>query len=182
MGLEMVLESAINKLLRDVVNLLLASPGYTIKAKQKGAPRPSVPYADIDFISDNRVGWEQRTFEDNSGDSDLTETITGMREIMMSVSFYRDEAIDNARKVRIGLIRESIQELFSASGLAYTRASEVREISEPFQHGWEERSQFDIVLSAVGTDADIVNSILSVDMSAVYQFRGLIYNSNIEVQ
>lgn len=178
----MVLESTINKLLRDIVNLLLSSPGYTIKAKQKGAPRPDRDYADVDFVSETRVGWEQRTFENNQADPDLTETIEGMREIMMSISFYRGDSIDNARKVKIGLIRESIQELFRAAGLGYVRSSEVREISEPFQHGWEERSQFDIVLSAVGTDSDIVTSIESVDMAGEYQARGLDYNFTIEVQ
>lgn len=182
MELRMVLESAINKLLRDVVNLLLAFPGYTIKAKQKGAPRPAGNYADVDFISSNRVGWEQRTFENNLGNPDLTETIEGMREIMMAISFYRDNSVDNARKVQIGMIRESTQELFRAAGLGYVRSSEVREISEPFQHGWEERSQFDIVLSAVGTDADIVTSIETLDIAAEYQARGLVYNFNIEVQ
>ena len=178
----MILESAINKLLRDVVNLLLSSPGYTIKAKQKGAPRPTGAYADVDFISSNRVGWEQRTFENNQADPDLTETIEGMREIMMAISFYRDDSIDNARKVQIGMIRESTQELFRAAGLGYIRSSEVREISEPLEYGWEERSQFDIVLSAVGSDSDIVTSIESVDIASEYQARGLVYNFDIEVQ
>ena len=178
----MIPESAINKLLRDVTDLILVSPGYTIKAKQKGAPRPTGPYADVDFISDNRVGWEQRTFENNQEDPDLTETIEGMREIMMSISFYRENSRDNSRQVRTGMIRESIQSLFKAAKLGYIRSSEVREISEALESGWEERSQFDIVLSAVGTDADIVSSILSVDIAGEYQSRGLIYNFNIEVQ
>lgn len=178
----MILEETLNKFLRDIVNLLLASPGYTIKAKQKGAPKPNGKYAAVDFVNDIRVGWEQKEFENNSENEDLTENISGMREIMMSVTFYRDDAADNARKVRIGLIRESIQELFKSANLGYVRSSEIREIDEPLSKGWEERSQFDIVLSAVGRDSDIVTSISSLDLNYQYQARGLVYNSNIEVQ
>ncbi len=178
----MILQETINKLLRDVTNLILATPDYTIKAKQKDAPRPLGSYGDVDFVSGSDLGWEQRSFEDNIGDDDLTETIIGMREIMMSLNFYRDDAINNARSVRTGLIRESIQTLFRTADIGLTRRSEVREISESLESGWEERAQFDIVLSAVGTDTDIVKSILTVDIAGEFQSRGLEYNFTIEVQ
>jgi hypothetical protein len=178
----MILEETLNKLLRDTIDLLLVTPGYTIKAKQKDAPRPDNPYGDVDFMNDTGIGMEQRIFEDNQGDDDLTENISGMREIMFSIGFYKDDARDNARFARTRLVRESIQELFRAAGVGLTSRSEVREISEALENGWEERAQFDIVLSAVGTDSDIVKSILSVDMSLEFQARGLIYNSTIEVQ
>ncbi len=177
----MILEETINKLIRDTIDLLLLSPGFSIKAKQKDAPRPINAYADVDFVNDTGIGWEQRQLVNNGGDPDLTETLQGAREIMMSVNFYRSNAIDNARKVRIGLIRESIQSLFSAGGIGLTRRSEVREISEPLESGFEERSQFDIVLSAVGTDSDIVRSIESLDIAGEFQSRNLQFNFNIEV-
>jgi len=178
----MILEETINKLIRDVVGLLLDSPGYAIKAKQINAPRPSTEYAEIDTISNSRLGWETRKYIDNESDLDITEEIEGMRSIMMSLSFFRGEAVDNANKVRIGFIRESIQELLRSAKLGFISTSEVREISEPLENGWEKRSQFDIVLNAVGTDSDIIRSIQSVDISGEYQARGLIYNLDIQVQ
>ena len=177
----MILEETLNKLIRDTVDLLLATPGYTIKAKQKDAPRPTGPYGAVDFINDTNIGWEQRTFNNNMGDDDLTETIQGMREIMFSIDFYRDDSVDNSRRVRTGLIRKSIQELFRAADISLTSRSEVREISEPLASGFEERSQFDIVISAVGDDADIVRSILSVDIAGEVHSRGKKHNFNIEV-
>lgn len=177
----MILEETINKLLRDTVDLLLASSGYTIRAKQKDAPRPKTPYGDVDFVSDTSLGWEQTTRVDRGGDDNIDVTSKGMRQIMMSVSFYRDSSVDNARKVRHGLTRESIQGLFRQAGLGLTRRSEVRELTEALENGWEERAQFDIFLSAVGTDIDIVDSIGSVDIAGEYQARGLTYNFNIEV-
>lgn len=178
----MILEETINKLLRDIVDLLLASPGYTIKAKQKDAPRPTGNYGDVDFVSDTGLGWEQFENRNRDSDPDLDTTSKGMRQIMMSIGFYRDDSIDNARRVHSGVTRESVQALLREAGLGLIRRSEVREISEPLENGWEERAQFDIFLSAVGVDVDLVRSIESVDMAGEFQARGLIYNFNIEVQ
>jgi hypothetical protein len=178
----MILEETVNKLIRDIIGLLLESPGYAIKAKQKDAPRPTGEYAEVDTVSNSRLGWEQREYEDNQNDLDITENISGLRSIMMSISFFRGEAVDNANKVRIGVIRESIQTLFRAANLGFTSCSEVREISEPLEDGWEKRAQFDIVLNAVGTDSDIIRSIQSVDISGEYEIRGLTYNFEIQVQ
>jgi len=172
---------SINKLIRDTVDLLLESQGYTIKARQLDAPRPTGDYGDVDYVTGIDLGWEQRKFTNNTLDDDMTETIQGMREIIMSVNFYRTDAIDNARAVRTGLVRESIQSLFSAANVGLIRRSEVREISEPLENGWEERAQLDIVLNVVGEDSDIVKAIASVDISAEFQFRDIPYNSNIEV-
>lgn len=179
----MILEETINRLLRDSIDLILSTPNYTIAGEQKDAPRPIGAYADVNFISDIGLGWEHRRYEDRTfPDLDIDEKITGLREIMMSVSFYRDDAIDKARKVRTGFTRESIQTLFRAASLGLTTRSEVRKISEPLESGWEERAQFDIVLNATGTDEDIIRSIQSVDMAAEFQYRGLTYNFNIQVQ
>lgn len=178
----MILEDALNKLLRDTMNLILGISGYAIAAKQD-APRPAGSYGDVDFVIDTGLGIEQHTLTDQSDpDLDIIEDIQGLREITMSIGFYRDNAIDNARKVRTGLIRESIQELFRGAGVGLATRSEVREISEPLENGWEERAQFDIVLSAVGSDTDIIRSILSVNIEGEFQARGLVYNFDIEVQ
>ena len=177
----MLLEEAINKLVRDVVNLVLETPGYTIKAKQEYAPRPQGAYAVVDFLASESLGWEQRIFKDNVDNLDVTEYISGLRNITMSINFYRANAMDNSRKVRIGLVRESIQSLFSSAGVGLVSRSEVRDIDSPTDDGWEERSQFDLVLNTVATDQDIVKSIQAIDITSEVQYRGPKYTFNIEV-
>ena len=177
----MILEEAINKLIRDSINLILDIPNYAIKAKQLDAPRPIGPYADVMMISDINIGWEQRQLADRTEDVDINETISGLRETMMSTSFYRDSAIDNCRKVHIALLRESVQELFATVGVGLTTRSAVREISEALENGWEERAQFDITLNSVGTDEDIIRSIQSLDIAGTFQGPTDEYNFNIEV-
>ena len=178
----MIFEEALNKLVRDAVDLLLEEPGYTIKAKQKGAPRPQGAYASVDFLTSESIGWEQRIFENNQQGVDLTETISGLRNITLSINFYRGNAMDDSRKVRTALIRESIQSLFSSAGVGLVSRSEVRDLDEPLDDGWEQRSEFDLVLNTVGTDSDIVKSILTADIAGEFQARGLEYNFNVEVQ
>jgi len=177
----MLLEEAINKLVRDTVNLVLETPGYTIRSKQTDAPRPQGPYAVVAFVGSESIGREQRIFEDNDDNLDLTENISGLKNITMSINFYRANATDNSRKVRIGLVRESIQSLFSSAGVGLVSRSEVRDIDSPTDDGWEERSQFDLVLNTVATDQDIVRSIRAIDIASEFQYRGLTYNFDIEV-
>ena len=176
----MILQETINKFLRDIVDLILNSPGYTVKAKQKDAPRPKRRYADVDFIHDINVGWEQFEYEDLETSTKIKGTSKGMRRIIMSIGFYRKDALDNARKVCQAVTRESIQDLFRQANIGLIKRSEVRAISEALENGWEERAQFDIFLSIVGTDIDLIESIGSVDIAGKFQSENLIYNFNIE--
>lgn len=177
----MLLKEAINKLLRDTINLVLSSPDFAIAAKQKDAIRPKGQYASVDFVTDTSIGIEQHSLQDNTQDVDIMDTIQGMREIMMSLSFYRDNAGDNARYTRIRLVRESVQELFSTAGIGLVSRSAVRDISQPLENGWEEGAQFDVVLSAVGSDTDIIRSIRSVNIDSEYQSPGVKFNNSIGV-
>lgn len=177
----MIVEEVINKLLRDVTDLVLNAPGYTIKAKQKDAPRPTGNYGDVDFISETGLGWEQVNYSDSVSGTTIDFTSEGLRRIMMSIGFYRTNARDNARRVYQGFVRESVQQLFRQANIGLVRRSEVRDISEPLENGWEERAQFDVFLSAVGTDQELIESIGSVDISGSIEIQSAAYNFIIEV-
>lgn len=177
----MILEETINKLLRDIVNLILETPGFAIKTQQKDAPRPTGAYATVDFISDTPLGYQHLEYTDQQAGTLINVTARVMRDIMFSISFYRDGSVDKSRLVQQAFARESILELLCASNLSLIRRSEVRAISTALENTWESRSQFDIFLSAVGTDLDILESIGSVDMAGQFQARNLTYDFNIEV-
>lgn len=176
----MILNEAINMRIREIIDLLLEHPGYTIKAKQN-APRPQGSYADVEVVSDTSIGWEQIKTSDRDEDEDINFESQGMGEVLVSIRFYRDNSSDNARFIRSAIVRETIQSLFIESKIGLTRRSDVRDLSETLESGWEEGSQLDLYLSVVGSDLYIVNSILSLNMSVEYQARGLKYNFEIEV-
>lgn len=165
----MISTETINKAIRDIISSIIGGGFTVIKAKQPNAPRPPGPYADVDMISTIGIGWEQREFENNELDEDMMEHLEGMAEMGMSINFYRDSAEDNARKFRVALIRESTQEALAANGIGIVRRSDVREISKLLDATWEERAQMDLFINIIDTDADLVRSILTVDIDSDIQ-------------
>jgi len=176
----MILEDALILLVGGIVDTVLGIPDFSIEAKNDG-PRPIGAYASIDFVSDHSVGWEERTLVDNTGDDDITETIEGYRELTVSLDFFRDGAMDNARKVRTAFLRQTTLDTLSASGTGFIQHSDVRDLSEVLESAWEKRAQFDVTLSAIGADVDIIKSILSVTITGGFQTSGKSIPVSIQV-
>jgi len=170
---------AIANVLRVAIDSILAQPGYAIYAKQN-YPRPAGDYAVIDFLADNQRGWEQSEWTDESPDTSK-ETIRGYRELGFTITAVGATSIDNSRKIRTGLTRESIIELFKAMNIGLLTRSSVREVSTPLDNGWEERSVLDVTVSAIGTDEDIVGVILSAFISGTFEFPSGIYLQEINI-
>lgn len=175
----MNLTEALDLLFVNTINTILEETDYTIIAKQN-SPRPSGPYATVDLAFHEELGWPVISYQ-NEGTLDLTENIENNNNISYSINFFRENAVDNARKVKNALKRSSINELFRSINVGLISSSEVREISEPIENGWEERSQFDIVINTVGDDSDIIAAINSVTIGSEFQTSGNTYNFNIEV-
>ena len=103
------------------------------------------------------------------------------------MGFYRDDtvnnllALDNARKVRTGFSRQTVYEAFYLAGLGLVNRSEVRDISEVLESKWEQRAQFDLTISAVGTDTELIKSINSVTIAGDFETKGESIPINIEV-
>ncbi len=172
-------EASLNKLIRDSVDEIVGISGYTVAAKQDDAPRAIGPYAEVDFVSDTMVGWEE--FKNTDDSSDVNRRAEGLRRIMYSISFFRDDAVDNSRLVRLGLVRNTIQSVWNRVNVKLNSRSDVREISFALNSGWEERSQFDLMLSVVDTDEDIVAAIESVSIDGKVEFGSKTFNVDIEV-
>ena len=162
-------EESVNKLIRDAIDVIVNDPSNftTIRASQQNAPRPAGDYADVNIISDINLGWEQRSYTTNG--SDLDENIEGLREMSYSINFYRDGSKDFARKVRTGLVRNKIQAAFGVAGVGLIRRSEVRNTTEALEDTFESRAQFDLFISLVGTDTDLVNGINALAITGQYQ-------------
>lgn len=177
----MQLDSVLNKFMRDTVDLILGTPNYTIRAMQSNAPRPTGAYGDAFLLNSYQDSFEQNEYANQPEGELLNYTSKVLVNYTYSVNFYRAGALDNAHKVKQGLARESIRELFKVAGLGLGERSQVRDLSLSLDGIWEQRATLDITFSAVGVDSDIINSIVSVDIAGEYQARGLIYNFNVEV-
>lgn len=176
-----LIESELNKLVRDIIDTIIGTPSYAIKAKQN-APRPNTPYCSVDIVHIKNMGWEQSVLIDLPSPSlDIKYEAYGHREVMYSINFYFDDAMTKAEKVKIAMVRYSIGDILRAANFGLVSRSDVRDISEPLENGWEERAQLDIVLSALGTDEEIISSIQTVSISGEFQERGISTPINVEV-
>lgn len=104
---------------------------------------------------------------------DVIETISAFREVMYTVNVYRDDgdftAKDVAEDVRLRLQRTSARQHMLGYGLAYSRISEVRDLTTPVDAAQEPRAQFDVFYNLVQTLDEVVLSIESIDIQASYQ-------------
>ncbi len=174
----MILNEAINRTVRLVIDSSLGIPGYSIRATQPNAPRPTEPYAAVNVLSVKALGWDENNYICNDGDDKLVSRISGLREAMVSVEFFRLNAIDNALSFHTRLLRETTQATLRSLGLSFTRRTDVRHISLAFENTWEERAQLDVFLNLVASDSEFINHIETVDIGWVYQINGLNYNFN----
>lgn len=171
-----LLEENLNKFMRDIIDQIIGTAGFAIKAQQpqspeqQSAPRPEGLYASVHIVSINKVGWEEETFENQPDpDLDLVSTRQGWREILYSLNFYRTNSMDAALAVQIGLMRNSVLESITAVKLGLGQRSDVRDISEALDSGWEERAQFDVTMTTVASDTDIVTAIEEVNIDGRFE-------------
>lgn len=166
----MIDHAALNKLVRDSINTILGIPGFAVAAKQN-APRPAGAYAVVDFLTSVNYGWENITYENDTLTDDLIENIEGLKLVTLSISFFRDSARNNAEKVRIGLLRQSVQSAFYALDVGLISRSEIRDIDESLEFGWEDRAQMDITISVSNTDSDTTPAIAAMTITGEVQVR-----------
>lgn len=175
----MVLDEAINKLVRDsIVQILDPLNFIAIRAKQD-APRPSGDYASVDVMADSSIGWEDIEYQDEQ--NSVRYSTSGARQILISINFFRGNAVDNARKVRDGFMRKTILQKLKAATLGLVERSQVRDLSEVLESKWEQRAQFDLTLSAVGNDSELLDIITHVIIDGEFQTRGKSIPINVEV-
>ncbi len=158
-----ILNEAINRLVRESINLALDQPNFAIRAKQN-APRPAAAYATVDHLSTTSAGLEYKSVENLDADN-VTLKVEGSRLITMSLQFYRDNAIDNAAKVRTALSMHKILKLFNAAGVGLIERTPLTHISLALKDEWEERAAFDVTVNAVASDSETVETINAVVMT-----------------
>lgn len=79
---------------------------------------------------------------------------------------------DKALATRIGFMRESSRASLLAGGLGLLDRTPVTDLSETVEAGWEDRAQFDLSLSVIASDQEIICSILGVDIIGEFQIGG----------
>ncbi len=101
--------------------------------------RPSGEYASLKIINGpRRIGHDTLT----NGAPDFT--VSGLRELSLSVNLYRDKSFERISSLVSGLHNPLVLEVFQSIGLAYIGESDVRDLTRPVGSRYEKRFQVDV--------------------------------------
>ena len=111
---------------------------------RQNAPKPPNPYISLTLTPERPIGEEVRRRKDGSGVLD----VLGRREATLSVNAYGSGSIEVCEKIWLSLQRPTIVDRCFASGIAFTRAEEVQDLTELLDgRNWEERANLDIIVT-----------------------------------
>lgn len=161
----------LNKLVRDTINTTITITDVIVY--NPNAPRPESDYCTVYIAQMNRVGTIDKKYE-TSGE-DLLEQIVPLYEAMISLQFYRLNALQNAGLVGIAFHYNSVIEAFNEAKVGFIRVSDVRELPLLIDSGHEDRAQVDIfiqfeltpeVTTEIVTGIDAVRIVGDIDNQA----------------
>lgn len=177
-----LLEEPINKVVRDLVTAIVnpVFPLTSIKADQDG-PSPAGLYATVKTLTTTTDGYDDVLRED-SGPNDVQDTLVGLRFVGLSINFLRASSRDAAVLFQQGMQRHQTSQALWAVNLGLLSWSEVRDLSQVVDTVIEPRAQLDLVLSAVATDQEIIEAILTSDIVGTYDNQAKQYDLTIEVR
>ena len=170
---------------RENIRTLLGMPANSVRRANQMDPPPSGgqtdQYATVLVQEIGTYGWDEVTYTDPSnaglgeqgsgggplgGDetTDLTENITGQRRFMVSVQFFREDAIVKANT--LGALLQSSNSIAAmvADGICISKIGAVRNLSALVDTFFENRAQMDIEFNFINQE--------QVDMPTFATFGG----------
>ena len=157
-------ELEINQTIRNIINTVAGIDGYAIKARQTGAVKPAGGFATVDVIAIAQTGTVDRiSVGCTSTDMQIDNIIR--QEVTVSCRFFRDNALDNAVKVKAGMSNISTLSTLRQASLGYIDCSSARHIPNTTDTGWEDSVSLDIRLNADTTITESVALINSLDVN-----------------
>lgn len=139
----MISEESINEAFRHAINLIVGEDEHALRAQQDDGLQLNKPYATVQLLTDDLNGIPF-TVNENTSSSRVDAYLESDQIATYTLQFFKAGAFDRARNVAAGLVREDVKRIFKAKGLGLSFATNVTNISEPLEPGWEERATFDI--------------------------------------
>lgn len=143
-----------------------ALPSGQVIWEDQSEQRPDGEYASLKFING-----PQRIGHDVLLNATPDFTISGLRELVLSVNLYRVNAFQRAFALHSSIQDPLVLEAFQAAGLFYVSETAVRNLTRPVGPRFENRFQFDVrfrladniatnpgVIEEVGIDGEVSGS------------------------
>lgn len=151
--------AAAKQALHDWLTLVTGFSASQVRWGQQDSNVPTRPYATMNITADNPPaagGYDERTFYyDPAGLGEMSELISGARELVLSVNIYTDkvtaltfattrEAMDVARDVRGTEQLLSARQVLADAGLTLVEIGAAIDLSEVDGEQWIARAGLDV--------------------------------------
>lgn len=77
---------------------------------------------------------------------DFAETVVSQLQVMVSINFFNNGALDAAMKLHNASFRQPVREMLYAAGIGWRTASEIRDLTGLYQAEMQPRYQCDVQL------------------------------------
>jgi hypothetical protein len=141
----------INAILRNIIRTELGLPEHQVRPANQNAPVGVDPFATVLVYDSLAEGFDDVALVDTTN-LNVTETSRGLRKLLVSVQFFKANAITYASRLRARLQLSSAVEKFAVNGLGYARCSGVRVLSGIDGTFWEERAQIELEIYALAIE------------------------------
>ena len=170
----------IGKLLASIVQEQL---GITAYIANPNTARPDVlSLCSVRYFSSDAVGLDASEYLELVDPTyDLTERLTGMRELTYTLNFQKDNSSQNASQLRQSLRKSSVREKLILEDVVYVSSTNPVNGTEPVGDEFEERASMDVVVRTIMTTEDVINSIQELNITLDARFSQNI-ESIIEVK
>lgn len=137
-----------------------------VRKADQDAPVGDIPFATVKITPLIPEGQDQVTYEDRVADVDLDEKRQGTRQLLASINFYGDGAINNAIKMQGSAHESANQDFLRARFLGFINASEYRDLTGIELARYEQRAQLDMFFYVIDDNENIVSSVQQQDIEA----------------
>jgi hypothetical protein len=136
--------------------------GISVIWTEPNAPRPSIPYVGLKFLTGPVKLGHTDVISHVQDDEFVVE---GQRTISLSVIVYGTGAHQIAVNLHASLELPSVLEQLRAGGIAIWNEGQVSDISAALETGFEERSNFDVLMGVVSSQTEDVGYIGTAEIS-----------------
>lgn len=152
---------------RALVRDLLSLPENTVRPANNGTPAgdPNLPLVTVLLVQEETNGNGNTLFSDGVGT--LVDIATeGQYPITLSLQFFRENAINNAGRLRKLIVHPLVHERLMALGLGFVSSTNVRNLTALLNRTLhEERAQLDMTFNLLRREVLSVESFASVQIT-----------------
>ena len=158
-------DNDIEEILIAWIKLALSNPSFRVIVSNENGKEPMGSFASLLVITSTSVGVGANINTYDSVNDDFKLLSSSLREVDVSLNFYRDNAHENMRQVMHFPNTNASEEFLFDKGLSLFIPDTYRNLDELENDGFIKRSQIDLRLHCASEYVETVNAIDEVPLT-----------------